>query len=357
MMLSKGAFVQVRAAIVDAPGAEPRVGLIERSPDSPGTTLIEVSAAPLNPLDLLIASGTFHSARHETAYVPGSECVGTVIRSDRYSPGSVVYAECHASPTTPGAMAQQVRVDDDDVLVLPSGVDQVAAAAIGNSGVAAYLPLVEVAGLQAGETVLVLGATGAVGQLAVQIAHLGGAGRVVGVARDPATLDGLRALGADAVVGLENGESVDELAIRIRDASGPVDVILDCLYGHPLEAALQACAQHARIVNVGHSAGPLASIPAGLLRGKQLTVTGFAGIHLRLGDKAGALAWLWDSLGTGQLSVRVNPVSLEGLPEAWRSQAASPHAKYVVVPAGGNAEFRNEAESGLPTDETRRSSR
>ncbi|MDQ2756394.1 MAG: zinc-binding alcohol dehydrogenase family protein, partial [Actinomycetota bacterium] len=137
-------------------------------------------AAPLNPLDLLIASGGFHSARHEQPYVPGSECVGVVALSDRYEPGTWVYAECHASPTTAGSLATQVLVLDDDVLPLPGDVDPVRAAAVGNSGTAAYLPLVHEAALQPGETVLVLGATGAVGQIAVQVARRLGAGQVIG---------------------------------------------------------------------------------------------------------------------------------------------------------------------------------
>ncbi len=343
--------MQVRAAIVDAPGSEPRVGAVDALAHIPGTTLLEVSAAPLNPLDLLIASGNFHSARHETAYVPGSECVGTVLESDAFAVGTVVYAECHASPATPGCFAAQVRVDDSDVIVLPSGVDPTAAAAIGNSGIAAYLPLMQVAGVKAGETVLVLGATGAVGQLAVQIARLKGAGQVIGLARDRPALGKLAALGADAVVALKEGESVDELGSRIRAEAGEVDVILDCLYGPPLEAALHACAQHARIVNVGHSAGAVAAIPAGLLRGRQLTMIGFAGIHVALADKRDALGWLWDALANGQLTVAINPIPLEGLPEAWREQSASPHAKYVVVPLNDN-----QSTNGPPTAETRGSS-
>jgi NADPH2:quinone reductase len=326
--------VQVRAAIVDAPGLGPRVGAVDMPPSHPGTTLIEVIAAPLNPLDLLIASGNFHSARHQSPYVPGSECVGTVIQSDVFAAGTFVYAECHASPTSPGAFAQQVRVADVDVLPLPEGVSPISAAAIGNSGVAAYLPLVDIAQMRAGETVLVLGATGSVGQLAVQIARLLGAGRVIGVARDRTALDELASLGADAVVALDDDESVDDLGIRLREVAGSVDVILDCLYGRPLEAALQACAPRARVVNVGHSAGPVAAIPAGLLRGRQITLTGFAGIHVPLNDKHLALTWLWGALAAGALSVAVNAIPLEDLPSAWRAQAASPHAKYVVASAG-----------------------
>lgn len=324
----------IRAAIVDGPGAEPRLGTVVLGPRMPGTTLVAMVAAPLNPLDLVIASGTFHSARHEDPYVPGSECVGVVLDSDRYATGTWVYGECHASPATPGAFAEQVLLADDDLLVLPDGLDPVLAAAVGNSGTAAFMPLVEVAGLRAGETVLVLGATGAVGQLAVQVAHRRGAGRVIGVARDRAALKGLLALGADTVVELRPHQDAEGLAARLREATGPVDVVLDGTYGTPLEAALQVCARRARVVNIGNPAGGTARIPAGLLRGKQLTLAGFAGLHTPLRDKREALTWLWTALGRDELRVPVRAIPFGDLPEAWKSQAASPHAKYVVVPEG-----------------------
>ncbi|PKH38983.1 NADPH2:quinone reductase [Nocardioides alpinus] len=320
------------AAFIDAPGAEPRLGELVLPARAAGTTLVEVVAAPLNPLDLAIASGSFHSMRHETAYVPGSECVGTVLESDRHAVGTLVYAECHASPARPGALATHVMVDDANVLVLPNGPDPVRAAAVGNAGVAAYLPLIERASLMAGERVLVLGATGAVGQLAVQIARLKGAGRVVGVGRNPQALEHLRAIGADATVDLRPDESAEELTVRLGDEIGTADVVLDGLYGTPLEAALQVCAPGARIVNIGNMAGPTAHVPAGLLRGKQLTLTGFAGLHTSLADKEPALRWLWSVLAAGDLHVQVQMRPLDELPEAWRAQAASPHAKCVLLP-------------------------
>lgn len=323
----------ISAVIVDAPGAMPHLGSIRLQKRTPGTTLLAVIAAPLNPLDLLIASGEFHSARHEEPYVPGSECVGRILDSDRFAPGTLVYAECHASPETPGSFAASVLVKDDDILVLPDGLDPVQAAAVGNSGVAAYMPLVETAGMSAGDTVLILGATGAVGQLAVQIAHARGAARVVGVGRDRAALKRLKTLGADAVVELRADESAVELAARLSDATGAADVVLDGLYGMPLEVALQVCAPRARVVNIGHSAGPSATIPAGVLRGKQLTLTGFAGLHRSLEDKQPALTWLWSALGSDTLHVNVETIPLEELPAAWRAQATSPHAKFVVVPS------------------------
>lgn len=329
----KAGAVKALAGIVNAPGAEPLVGWLELPLRSPGTTSLKVIAAPLNPLDLLIASGTFHSVRHESPYVPGSECVGVVIDSDRFAMGTLVYAECHASPARPGAFSTQVLVDDENILVLPNGLDPIQAAAIGNSGVAAYMPLVEIAGMRPGDNVLILGATGAVGQIAVQVAKAKGAARVVGVGRNRAVLEHLKSLGADAIVELRAGEDAVELTERLRDIVGTADVILDGLYGMPLEAALQVCASQARVVNFGHSAGATASITAGVLRGKQLTLYGFAGLHTPLKEKQPALSWLWAALKDGPLRVTVKTVRLEDLPEAWRGQATSPHVKYVVLPS------------------------
>lgn len=331
-VVATGRSASILAASVGAPGQEPRVRSIPSPRRTAGTTSLRVLAAPLNPLDLLIASGSFHSARHDDPYVPGSEFVGIVEESDAYGTGALLYGECHASPAAPGAFAQRVVVGDGDLLPLPDGVDPVLAAAIGNSGVAAYLPLLDAARLRVGETVLVLGATGAVGRLAVQIAKQHGAARVIGVARASAALDDVLSLGADAVVALRPDEDAEALASRLRESTGAADVVLDCLYGIPLEAALQVCAPHARVLNVGHSAGPTARIAAGLLRGRQITLTGFAGLHTPLAEKRDGLEWLWGALAAGRLRTDVTPIPLDELPAAWRAQARSPHTKYVVVP-------------------------
>ncbi len=235
----------VRAAIIESPGAEPNLGTIELPARQPGTSLVAVVAAPLNPLDLLIASGTFRSVCHEAPYVPGSECVGVVIESDTHAAGATVYAESRASRTTPGPLASHVLLADGELLPLPDGTDPVMGAAVGNSGTAAFMPLVEVAALRQGETVLVLGATGAVGQIAVRSRTPGGARRVVGVARDRAALERLLSLGADAVVAMNPDESPEGLGARLTEVAGAVDVVLDGLFGVPLEAALRACGSRA----------------------------------------------------------------------------------------------------------------
>jgi NADPH2:quinone reductase len=224
-----------------------------------------------------------------------------VVRSGRHALGTQVYAQCQAGPNTPGSLATHVVVSDDDVIALPRGVNPVTGAALGNSGVAAYMPLIETARLQAGETVLILGATGVVGQLAVQIARSQEAAKVIGVGRSRSALDRLLELGADAVVALRPDEAEDDLAARLFDAAGAVDVVLDGLYGVPLQAALKVCAPHGRIVNIGSPAGSTALLPAGLLRSQQLTLTGFAALHISLKAKQEALMWHSSGLGAHRL--------------------------------------------------------
>lgn len=323
---------RVVAAIIDGPGALPRLRTVGLPALTPGHSVLRVLAAPLNPLDLLIASGAFHSARHERPYVPGSECVGVVVRSERHALGSQVYAQCQASPHEPGSLATHLVVRDDDILALPRGLDAVTAAAVGNSGVAAYMPLIETAGLQAGETVLILGATGMVGQLAVQIARIRGAGKVVGVGRNRSALDRVLRLGADAAVALLPDESEAALAVRLSAAAGAVDVVLDGLYGVPLQAALKTCALHGRVVNIGNPAGSTAVLPAGLLRSKQLMLSGFAGLHMSIDAKQGALGWLWRQVIDAAIEVDVRTSALQDIAATWSLQQSSPHAKCVVLP-------------------------
>jgi NADPH2:quinone reductase len=153
----------------------------------------------------------------------------------------------------------------------------------------------------------------------------------------------LLTLGADAVVELRADEGSEELAARLLATAGPVDVVFDGLYGMPLEAALRVCAPRARVINVGNPAGATVQVPAGLLRGKQLTLSGFAGLHTPLRDKRAALAWLWTGLACGELQIKVRTFPLEESVAAWRAQLASPHAKCVLVP-GSTSSMTERAE-------------
>lgn len=321
----------IRAAVIDYPGASPRVVEVAAAARPVGRTRVRVLAAAINPLDIGMASGAA-AVRHETAYVPGIECAGVVIESEGYQIGDLVYAQCHASPDNPGCLATQVVVSDDDVIRLPDGIDPERAVAVGNCGVAAYLPLIDVGALKQGESVLILGATGAVGTLGVQIARQHGAEHVVAVGRNSAGLRRAMDLGADAVVELRQGDTEDALADRLAAASPQINVVLDGLFGMPLQAALRVCAPGARVVNIGNPAGPAISLHGNVLRARQLTVTGFAGYYTPLSQKRVALEWLWAQLVRDQLAIETRTWPLSELPQAWQEQQAPLHSRTIIVP-------------------------
>jgi NADPH2:quinone reductase len=261
------------------------------------------------------------------------ECVGEVLESARLPVGTLVYAEVRSSPATPGTFATEVVVADHAMIPVCGRPDPRAAVGVGNAGVAAFIPLIEQACLRENETVLVLGATGVVGQLAVQIAKAHGAARVVGVGRDEAALQRVRSLGADDTVRLEPGETADDLTPRLQAAlaDGGPNVVLDAIYGVALEAALRICAAHARIVNIGQFGGRTIELPAELLRARQLTISGFASFLTPLPAKQRALEWAWAALDSGRLDLKVVEYALDDLPLAWAAQATSPHAKNVIT--------------------------
>jgi NADPH2:quinone reductase len=186
-------------------------------------------------------------------------------------------------------MAEVAVVPREFCFPLPAGIDDDTAAALPNPGVSAWLSLTHRAKLARGETVLVLGATGVTGQLAVQIAKLLGAGRVVGVGRNERVLARLGDLGADATIQLDQApKALKEAYLSEMGEAGfqGFDVILDYLWGEPTEALLAAvtksefavAGKDTRLVQVGESAGATIQLPAAVLRSTAVTILGTAGI-------------------------------------------------------------------------------
>src|SRR3954452_19999390 len=213
----------LRAAVLHEHGATPRVGEFDDPQERSGCALVDVSAAGLHHLDLHKASGSFYTGPPPLPSVVGTDGVG------RLQDGTRVYFDASVPPY--GSMAERTLVPRDALLPVADGVDDAVAAALGNTGLGGWLAVEWRAGLQPGETVLVLGATGAVGSVAVQAAKLLGAGRVVAADRPDDRLDALLHRGADAVVEIDGS---DGLAERIKDAAqGEVDVTIDMLWGRP----------------------------------------------------------------------------------------------------------------------------
>ena len=294
---------------------------------------MEVTAAPLNPIDLSIGSGRYYQQASALPYVAGKEGVGRILEADATPAGTRVYFPMPGGLGGPGSFCERAAAAEEGLLEVPDGVDDPLAACFGVAGLAAWLPLEWRAELTEGETVLVLGASGAVGQIAVQAAALLGAGRVVAAARSEEGRERALELGADATVDLGGPGSPEELAETIRQAAGGgVDVTLDPLWGEPAVVAVHAAAQGGRIVHMGQSAGTESTLPSGQVRGKALSILGHANRAVPHDAVADAYRRMVRHAAAGELTVDHDVLPLERASEAWERQASFPRRKLVLRP-------------------------
>jgi NADPH:quinone reductase-like Zn-dependent oxidoreductase len=308
-------------------GAPPEV--VEREAPLAGEnqTLVEVRTASINPVDVHIAGGRFFSGPPQVPYVPGIEGVGTVAGANGKR---VRFESWYVGYGGDGSLAELAIAAEESLVELPDEVDDALAAALGSSGTTAWLAL-ERAQLEQGETVLILGATGVLGQVALQLARLQGAGRLVAAGRNADRLGRARELGADAVVQLHEGTGRVELTEAFKDAGGGgVDVIVDPLFGEPAAAALEAGNSGARLVNVGRVAGSESVFTPATLRNK--AALGLSTHYLATEEKKRVYCALVDLALEGRLTIDHDVIPLERIGEAWRRQAASPGQKLIIDP-------------------------
>jgi len=314
----------MRAAVIERYG-EPPVLREVPEPNAEGSTVVEVMAAPLNPADLAIASGKFYTGPPPLPYVPGAEGVGRLLQNGTAGPRVFFRA---AMPN--GSLAERAIVSGGQTVAIPDSVPNGMAAALGTPGIAAYLALTRRAQLKAGETVLILAASGVLGGIAVQVARLLGASRIIAGARDDHALARSRELGADATVDLKNTEGLTE---RIREASGgQLHVVIDPVWGVPGVAALDAISPFGRFVQLGQAAGPEAVVKSAIVRGGYLSVLGHSNFVLPWEDLSAAYRALIDYAAAGKLTVEVEVLPLEAATEVWKRQATSPHRKLALSP-------------------------
>jgi NADPH2:quinone reductase len=227
-------------------------------------------------------------------------------------------------------MAERALIDPRATYRIPDEVDDGLAVALGISGLAAWLALTWRAQLRAGEHVLVLGASGVVGQIAVQACKLLGAARVVGAGRSREGLDRALELGADATVLL--GEPDDLPTALAEAAAGRIDVVIDPLWGEPAAAAIDAASFGARVVHLGAGASAQATISSAAVRGKMLVIMGHTNFAAPPEIKAEAYGQMAHAAARGELRVEVRRMPLERVEEAWRQLQDSAHRKIVLVP-------------------------
>jgi NADPH2:quinone reductase len=166
------------------------------------------------------------------------------------------------------------------------------------------MPFAWRAPVREGDRVLVLGATGTAGQVAVQTAKLLGAAHVVAAGRDPAGLERALALGADEAVGLDGD-------------FGEPTYVFDPLCGEPLERAVAAASPGARIVQLGQSAGPAATLPSAAIRGKQLELYGYSNFAVSAEVLAEHYGRLVGHAVAGEIEVTLERVPLDEIGAVW----------------------------------------
>lgn len=302
----------MKAAVVNTLGQPPQFQEFAMPVPADGEALVKVHAAGLHPVVKSIASGSHYSAGGELPVVPGIDAVGTL------EDGRRVYFGLVRKPW--GTMAEYAATKHANCVPLPDGIDDATAAAIANPGMSAWVSQ-QRAGLKAGETVLILGATGVAGQLAIQVARLQGARRVIAVGRN---VDALRGANVDAVIALGQPEDAILDAFTAEAAAG-IDVVIDYLWGRPTELLLEALAKGfktsathpTRLVEVGQSAGANITLPGSILRSVDLTMLGSGFGAARLDEIFAAVPKLFDAAAKGTLSIDVEKVPLTDVEAAW----------------------------------------
>lgn len=318
------------AAVLHAMGTAPRY---EEFPepvvnDNEAEVIVHVQAASLKPVDKQLAGGSHYASRRELPCVCGSDGVGHLDDGQRVFFGG---------PRPPhGAMAQRTVVPRELTFPVPENVTDETAAALPNPGVSAWLSLAYRAKLVRGENVLILGATGLTGKLAVKIAKLLGAARVVAAGRNQQALNSLHALGADATISLALPETeLSEAFLREASQSG-FQVVIDYVWGRPAEAFLAAMTRRefavtkseTRFVQVGESAAPTISLPAAVLRSTALTILGTAGIPPR-DVLLKAFQQVMSCAAKGELHIDTERVPLADIENAWHCD--QPGRRLVIM--------------------------
>jgi NADPH:quinone reductase-like Zn-dependent oxidoreductase len=319
----------MRAARIQELGTAPVLTEVDEPARAEDQALVAPAAVPLNPVDIATGSGRFYEGSPPTPYTPGSEGVGRVADAGSLAAGARVYFSGNGlGRTRDGALAELAVVAEEAAFDVPDDVSDELAAACGTAGLSGWLPVVWRAGTTQADRVLVLGATGIVGLAAVQAARTIGAARVVAAGRRPEGLAFAAEVGADATVSLEE----PDLAAALREAAGGdgPTVVIDPLWGEPIDAALEAAARGARIVQLGQSAGATAELRSSLVRGKQLEILGFSILRVPVKLRREVYAALTRHAAAGEVRFPIEAYPLERVAEAWERQAAGPGAKIVV---------------------------
>ena len=287
--------------------------------------VITVSASALSQFSKSRSSGTHYSSEDSFPAVAGADGVGLT------EGGRRVY---FALPEAPyGALAEKCLVDANHCAEIPDSLDDATAAALANPGMSAWAALVERARLRPGETVLINGATGSAGRIALQLAKYLGAGKVIATGRNEAELQQLQALGADAVIAFNLGALHPlgaknyEQALKKVFAQG-VNVVVDYLWGESAKTVIVAIAKAVedatpvRFVHVGGASGEAEiTLPGAALRSSAIQLMGSGLKSVPLPKLLGSIKNVFEAAGPAKLQIAIQTMPLSEIEAAWKAPA------------------------------------
>jgi NADPH:quinone reductase-like Zn-dependent oxidoreductase len=311
----------MKAAIITAAGKTPIYGNFNEPVASEGKELIAVSASALSQFSKSRSSGSHYSSAGDFPSVAGADGVG------RTADGRRIYFVLPEAPY--GALAETSLADLKHCIAVPDALDDVTAAAIANPGMSAWTALVERARLQTGETVLVNGATGTAGRLAIQLAKYLSAGKIIGTGRNQSEIKELESLGADVVIpfriesGNPAGAKQYEHALMAEFAGG-VDVVVDYLWGESAKTIIVAIAkavENAKPVRFVHTGGASREenieLPGAALRSSAIQLMGSGVKSVPFPKLLDSIRNVFDAVEPARLQIATTTVPLSAIEETW----------------------------------------
>jgi NADPH:quinone reductase-like Zn-dependent oxidoreductase len=319
----------MKAAILNQLGKTP---VYEDVPDpmpQNDELLIIVEASGLKNIDKLKATAGNYLSYNKLPSIVGSDGVGIL------EDGTRIYAQ-----GITGMMAEKAVISKNRYTILPNGIDVAVAAALPNAAFGSAMALLLRGKLKSGDVVMINGATGVTGQVAVQVAKHYGAEKIIATGRNEKILQKLKMLGADEIISLKQDETSIIQQVKEIHRQTHIDVVIDYLWGRPIELIIQAI--HAqginlnphkvKVVTVGDMAGQIITLNSGNLRSADIELLG-SGLGTFLPKdlmefSTKILPEIFALAAAGIFQVDVHKEKLENIETAWDSRV---HGKRTVI--------------------------
>ncbi|OMQ09060.1 zinc-binding alcohol dehydrogenase family protein [[Flexibacter] sp. ATCC 35103] len=321
----------MKAAVIYKKGELPKYAeFAEPIVQNENEVLISVKAVAITNLDKGIVSGDHYSSGHENqnGIVIGSDAIGLLENGTR------VYARGIS-----GTIAEKAIVEKNRMVPLPEEISDAIAASMPNAVAGSAMALRFRAKIEPGETVLINGATGFTGQMAIQIAKHYGAKKIIVTGRNEKILQSLLELGADEIISLKQDDKVILAQLKLIQQNTPIDIILDYLWGHSAELIFSFLkgkgnfTHHVRYVSIGAMSGDSIQLSAAILRSVDLQLSG-SGLGSWTKDEvkllfSEILPEIFVLAAQNKLKVNIETIPLVDIEEMWNAEV--PDGKRLVV--------------------------